>query len=100
MPAFGFFVLLEEFLVLLIQFLDDIWSDRVIEHRGSAHLHSSAAEEEVAKGLRHFGDSTNSGEALAGERLRERRHLRERERKNRWSAESAARDESVDVDFE
>src|SRR4051812_15155590 len=100
MPAVGCFVLLEEFPVLLIQFLDDVRSDRMIEHRRSANLHSSTAEQEVAERLRHFGDSADSGEALVGERLRKRRHLCEREWKNRRAAESAARNESVDVDFE
>src|SRR5258708_1517017 len=100
MPAVGCFVFLEEFLVLLIQFLDDIRSDCMIEHHRSANLHSSTAEQEVAERLCHVGDSTDSGEALVWECLGERRHLREREWKNRRPAESATRYESVDVDFE
>src|SRR5688572_22143413 len=50
-------VLLEELAVLLVEALDHVRTHRLIEHRGRAHLDGSASEGEVARRLRHVGDS-------------------------------------------
>src|SRR6266542_609882 len=100
MPAFGRLVLLEELAVLLVEPLDDVRTDRVIEHRSCAYLHRSAAEHEVGERLLHVGNAAYSREALIRECLRELRHLREREWKDRGSAEPATRYVAVDVDLE
>src|SRR2546422_6425439 len=70
-------VLLEKARQTLIERLDDRGADRMIEHRGSAHLDRSAAEQEVIQRVREGGDPADSREALVRKRLRELRHLRQ-----------------------
>src|SRR5690349_11566016 len=93
-------MLLEKCLVPLVEPLHDIGTDCVIEHRRSAHLHSSTSEREVAHCLRHVGNATDSGKALIRKCLRELSHLCESNRQNCRATKSAARDESIDVDLE
>src|SRR5947209_16894948 len=57
------------------QRLDYIRADGVIEHRGGANLHGSAAEEEVAEGVIEIRDAADAGERSIRERFRHLRHL-------------------------
>ena len=75
-------------------------SDRVIEHRRRAHLHRAAAEQEVVERVRELGDAADARERLVGKRLRQLRHLGQRQRQDRRAAEAAARDVAVDVHLE
>src|SRR5688572_12766662 len=74
-----------------------VWSDRVIEHGGRAHLYRPAAEQKVVERVRKRGDSADAGEAAGRNRGRQLCHLRERLRQNGGAAQAAERDEAVDV---
>src|SRR5687768_18565909 len=79
---------------------DDVWTDGVIEHRGGAHLHGPAPEQEVIERVGELRDASDTRERFVGKRLRELRHLRHRQRQNGWSAEPSARYEAVNVYLE
>src|SRR5881394_2247912 len=82
------------------QLLDNVRTDRLVEHRCRADLHGTAAEEEIGERLIEVRDSADSRKTAIGERLGELRHLGERERQYRRPPQSAAGHESIDVDFE
>ncbi len=83
-----------------VQLADDVRADRVIEHRRRAHLHRAAPEQEVIQRVLESRNAADAREAPVGKRLRELRHLRERQRQDRRTAESARGDEAVDVHLE
>ena len=80
--------------------LNHVRADRVIEHRGGADLHRAASEQEIVQRVREFGDAADAGKAPVGKRGGHLRHLRERQRQDRRSAEAAVRDLPLDVHLE
>src|SRR5687768_4497590 len=71
------------------QLLDHVRTDRVIEHCRRAYLHGAASEEEVVESVLEGGDASDAREGSLREPHRELSHLRQRQRKDRWSAKTA-----------